>query len=115
MFWSVSPVTAMVSYISVLKNEIIVVTGHEDGELLLHKRPLFLTESGARSLDLMSMKLKVSECERLNYSVIRMYVFDATDRSKAYGYTSDGDLVHVLVLGDRNFHMPRQIQEEARC
>lgn len=176
-----SPVTAMVSYISVFKNESIVVTGHEDGELLLHKvwevsngeewstmsmksigkfgkddrsgdaaainilevhhvgrtryilstdsrgrigvfredgslhgsfmpssrplaflkqRLLFLTETGAGSLDLRSMKLKESECEGLNKSVARTYVFDATERSKAYGYTSDGDLVHVLVLGD---------------
>ncbi|KAI4366386.1 hypothetical protein MLD38_022270 [Melastoma candidum] len=178
---SESPVTAMVSYISVFKNESIVVTGHEDGELLLHtvweassgeewstmsmksimkfgsgdrsenaaainilevhhvgrtryilstdsrgrvkvfredgslhgsfmpssrplaflkQRPMFLTKTGAGSLDLRSMKLKEAECEGLNDSVLMMYVFDANDRSKAYGYTSDGDLVHVLLLGD---------------
>ncbi|KAI4389924.1 hypothetical protein MLD38_002091 [Melastoma candidum] len=177
-----SAVTAMVSYISAFKNESIIVTGHEDGELLMHKvwelssgeewtsismksmgkftkggggsegvasinilevqhvgrvryilstdsagrikvfredgslhgsfmpsshplaflkqRPLFLTETGAGSLDLRSMKLKESDCEGLDESIARTYVFDVTERSKAYGYTSDGDLVHVVLLGD---------------
>lgn len=177
-----SPVTAMVSYMSVYKNESILVTGHKSGVISVHKvwegsngeewsslfmktvhkftlhgnsedegsavtilevhhvgrmryiistdisgrinvlkedgttygsvmpssrplaflkqRLLFLTETGAGSLDLRSMKLRESECEGLNHSLARSYVFDATERSKAYGYTSEGDLVHVLLMGD---------------
>ncbi|KAK7310444.1 hypothetical protein RJT34_07979 [Clitoria ternatea] len=176
-----SPISAMVSYTSVYKNESFVVTGHESGQILIHRvwegsdgedysslfmenvrkfespanreeglpvtllevhfvgrmkyilsadtsgnitvfkengllhgsakppsRPLvflkqrlmFLTETGAGSLDLKNMKIKSSKCEGLNHSVARTYVFDATERSKAYGYTSDGDLIYVLLLGD---------------
>ncbi|TYH17650.1 hypothetical protein ES288_A05G207900v1 [Gossypium darwinii] len=176
-----SPITAMVSYMSVYKNESVVITGHQNGVILVHRiyeglngeelgspvmetvgkfvaaesgedgfpitalevhhvgrmryilsadlsgkirvfkengslygsvmptsrplaflkqRLLFLTEMGAGSLDLRSMKIKESECEGLNHSLARNYVFDATERSKAYGFTSDGDLIHVLLLGD---------------
>ncbi|XVE69913.1 hypothetical protein DITRI_Ditri10aG0029800 [Diplodiscus trichospermus] len=176
-----SPIVAMVSYMSVFKNESVVVTGHQNGAILVHRiseglngeelgspvmetvgkfvdsqsgenglpittlevhnvgrmryilstdlsgkirvfrengtlygsamptsrpllflkqRLLFLTETGAGSLDLRSMKIKESECEGLNHSLARNYVFDATERSKAYGFTSDGDLIHVLLLGD---------------
>ncbi|TYI82260.1 hypothetical protein E1A91_D05G210200v1 [Gossypium mustelinum] len=176
-----SPITAMVSYMSVYKNESVVITGHQNGVILVHRiyeglngeesgspvmetvgkfvavesgedgfpitalevhhvgrmryilsadlsgkirvfkengslygsvmptsrplvflkqRLLFLTETGAGSLDLRSMKIKESECEGLNHSLARNYVFDATERSKAYGFTSDGDLIHVLLLGD---------------
>ncbi|GMI96794.1 hypothetical protein like AT1G75140 [Hibiscus trionum] len=176
-----SPIMAMVSYMSVYKNESFVVTGHQNGVISMHRvferfngeelsslvmetvgkfaaaesgedglpittlevhhvgrmryilstdlsgkiqvfrengilhgsamprsrplvflkqRLLFLTETGAGSLDLRSMKIKESECEGLNHSLARNYVFDATDRSKAYGFTSDGDLIHVLLLGD---------------
>ncbi|TKY57731.1 membrane protein [Spatholobus suberectus] len=177
-----SPITAMVSYTSVYKNESFVVTGHENGEILVHRvweggssgedysslfmenvgkfvspenredglpvtllevhyvgrmkyilsadtsgkikvfkengslygsatpssRPLvflkqrlmFLTETGAGSLDLRGMKIRESECEGLNHSVAQSYVFDAMERSKAYGFTSDGDLINVLLLGD---------------
>ncbi|MED6146675.1 hypothetical protein PIB30_036752 [Stylosanthes scabra] len=177
-----SPVTAMVSYTSAYKNESFLVTGHENGGILMHRvwegsggedwsslfmekvgtkfvspgsegegspvtilevhyvgrmkyilstdangkikvfkedgtlygsvvpssRPLvflkqrlmFLTETGAGSLDLRGMKIKESECEGLNHSVARNYVFDATERSKAYGFTSEGDLIYVLLLGD---------------
>lgn len=176
-----SPVTAMVSYMSGYKNESIVVTGHQNGVILIHRvyensngedwssltvenvaksaaaekgeerlaitilevhhvgrkryilsadvsgkisvftedgkvrgsvmpasralaflkqRLLFLTETGAGSLDLRTMKVKESECEGLNKSLARKYVFDATERSRAYGYTSDGDLIHLLLLGD---------------
>lgn len=176
-----SPVMAMVSYMSVYKNETVLVTGHENGVILIHRvyerstgedwsslimenvgkfvatdngeeslpitmlevhhvgrkryilsadvsgkiriftedgmvhgsamlssrplvflkqRLLFLTESGAGSLDLRTMKVRESECEGLNHSLVRNYVFDATERSKAYGYTSEGDLIHVLLLGD---------------
>ncbi|XP_010416376.1 PREDICTED: uncharacterized membrane protein At1g75140 isoform X2 [Camelina sativa] len=173
-----SPVTAMVSYMSVYKNESFVVTGHQSGVILLHRlregsigedwssavmecvgkfdgtedglevtllevhhvgrvryilatdlsgkltvfsenrtvygsvtpssrplvflkqRLLFLTETGAGSLDLRSMKIKESECEGLNHSLARSYVFDASERSKAYGFTSEGEIIHVLLLGD---------------
>lgn len=172
-----SPIKAMVSYTSAYKNESFVVTGHENGEVLMHRvwegsggedwsslfmenvgkfvhedrlpvtvlevhfvgrmkyillsdtsgkikvfrengllygsvmpssRPLvflkqrlmFLTETGAGSLDLRGMKIRESECEGLNHSVARGYVFDATERSKAYGFTSEGDLIYVLLLGD---------------
>ncbi|TYJ28598.1 hypothetical protein E1A91_A06G011100v1 [Gossypium mustelinum] len=172
-----SPVVAMVSYMSVYKNESFVVTGHQNGAILMHRvyerlngedlsslvmetvgkfvegnglpittlevhhvgrmryilctdhsgkirvfreegtlygsamprsrplvflkqRLLFLTETGAGSLDLRNMRIKESECEGLNHSLARNYVFDATERSKAYGFTSDGDLIHVLLLGD---------------
>ncbi|XP_038885478.1 uncharacterized membrane protein At1g75140-like [Benincasa hispida] len=178
---SESPITAMLSYTSIYKNETLLVTGHNNGAILMHRiweglngeelnsifmehvvefvatdsreddspisilevhhvgrtryilssdfrgkikvfkedgtvygsvtlmsrpiaflkqRLLFLTESGAGSLDLRSMKLREAGCEGLNYSLARNYVFDATERSKAYGFTSDGDLIHVLLLGD---------------
>ncbi|KAK8551872.1 hypothetical protein V6N13_120303 [Hibiscus sabdariffa] len=178
---SESPITAMVSYMSVFKNESVVVTGHHNGMVLVNRiyerlngeelgspvmetvgkfvaaeggedglpitslevhhvgrmryilstdlsgkirvfredgtlhgsamptsrplvflkqRLLFLTETGAGSLDLRSMKVKESECEGLNHSLARNYAFDAAERSKAYGFTSDGDLIHVLLLGD---------------
>lgn len=178
-----SPITSMVSYLSVYKNESFVVTGHRNGAVLMHRiwegsssggedwsllfmenvgefasgnkgedgvaitilevhhagrmryilatdvsgkiwvfrengtvhgstrpnsrplaflkqRLLFLTETGAGSLDLRSMKVRESECEGLNHSLARNYVFDVTERSKAYGFTSEGDLIHVLLLGD---------------
>nr|GME02232.1 uncharacterized membrane protein At1g75140-like [Ipomoea batatas] len=66
----------------------------------LKQRLLFLTETGAGSLDLRTMRIRESECEGLNRSLVKSYVFDATERSKAYGFTSDGDLIHVLLLGD---------------
>ncbi|KAF5752697.1 hypothetical protein HS088_TW01G00613 [Tripterygium wilfordii] len=175
-----SPVTAMLSYTSVYKNQSILVTGHQNGVVLVHKlfevaptgeewsslsmesvsklkdgqggghaitilevhpvgrlryivssdmsgqirvfnengtiygtvtpssrplaflkqRLLFLTEKGAASLDLRSMRITESKCEGLNHSIVRNYVFDATERSKAYGFTSEGHLIHVLLLGD---------------
>lgn len=176
-----SPITAMVSYLSVHKNESFLVTGHSNGAILMHRiwegssgdewsslfvenvgkfmsanngedelsitilevhhvgrmryilasdvsgkisvfrdngtihgsampstrplaflkqRLLFLTETGAGSLDLRNMKIRESECEGLNRSLAHNYVFDATERSKAYGFTSEGDLIHVLLLGD---------------
>ncbi|KAL6212925.1 hypothetical protein ACLB2K_018140 [Fragaria x ananassa] len=173
-----SPITAMASFLSIYKNESFVVTGHRNGEILMHRvwegvsgeewssvmmesvskfgtgedglpvtilevhhlgrmsyilasdvsgkitvykengavhgstmpssrplaflkqRLLFLTETGAGSLDLRTMKIRESECEGLNHSLSRYYVFDATERSKAYGFTSEGELIHVLLLGD---------------
>ncbi|KAL0341527.1 UNVERIFIED_CONTAM: putative membrane protein [Sesamum calycinum] len=174
-----SPITAMVSYLSVYKNESMIITGHENGDILmlrvwetltgdewsslhvervgkfdmpesggsqinilevhhvgrkryilatdaggkifvfrengtvygtatpsrrpiafLKQRLLFLTETGAGSLDLRTMKLKESECEGFNSSSAKNYVFDATDRSKAYGFTLQGELIQTLLLGD---------------
>ncbi|CAA0826717.1 Uncharacterized membrane protein [Striga hermonthica] len=174
-----SPVTAVVSVLSVFKNETLIATGHENGIIVIHRvweasggsddwkhslrvervgrfetpggarinlleahqmgrkryiiasddagklrvlgedgslygsispgrrpvsflkqRLLFLTETGAGSLDLRNMRLKETECEGLNNSFVRNYVFDVVDRTKAYGLTSDGDLVHTLLLGD---------------
>ncbi|KAH7567289.1 hypothetical protein JRO89_XS07G0045300 [Xanthoceras sorbifolium] len=178
---SASPIMAIVSYMSVYKNESVLITGHQDGTILIHRvyeksngedwsslimenvgkfataengevglaitilevhhvgrmryiltadvsgkirvftekgmvhgsatptskplvflkqRLLFLTESGAGSLDLRTMRVRESECEGLNHSLARTYVFDTTERSKAYGFTSEGDLIHVLLLGD---------------
>ncbi|KAI8548799.1 hypothetical protein RHMOL_Rhmol07G0302200 [Rhododendron molle] len=200
-----SPVTAMLSYLSVYKNESVVVTGHGNGLVLVHRvweesngedwtaitmenrgrldldeigengspvsllevhhvgrtryilsvdgsgkirvlrengtvyglavpasrplvflkqRLLFLTETGAGSLDLRTMKVRVSECEGLNRSSVEIYVFDATERSKAYGFTSEGDMIHVLLLGDimnfkcrvrskRKFDMDKPLAMEA--
>ncbi|CAK9186490.1 unnamed protein product [Ilex paraguariensis] len=68
--------------------------------VFLKQRLMFLTETGAGSLDLRKMKIRESECEGLNNSVAKNYVFDATERSKAYGFTSEGDLIHVFLLGD---------------
>lgn len=172
-----SPITAMLSYLSVFRNESIVVTGHGNGAILVHRvweipngdesnlleketihkldqelgsaisimeihhvgrtrytvaidiggtikvfkeggsvigtivpssRPLaflkqkllFLTETGAGSLDLRTMKLREAPCEGFNGSYALNYVFDASDRGKAYGFTSGGELVHLLIYGD---------------
>ncbi|KAL1566185.1 hypothetical protein AAHA92_01819 [Salvia divinorum] len=174
-----SPISAVVSYLSLHKNETMIVTGHENGAIVMHrvwetfsgdewsslhvervgrfeipeswglqismvevhhvgrrryilaidkggkimvfkedgtlygaatpsKRPiaflkqrlLFLTDTGAGSLDLRTMKLKETECEGLSSSFAKSYVFDAMDRSKAYGLTEEGDLVQMLLLGD---------------
>ncbi|KAG9150414.1 hypothetical protein Leryth_014584 [Lithospermum erythrorhizon] len=176
-----SPVSVMLSYLTVYKNESILVTGHEDGSVFMYRlweepngeelsslrvekigkfasedvggvgsavtvlevhyvgrkryilsadfdgkirvlredgelygevapprkplaflkqRLLFLTDTGAGSLDLRNMKIRTSECEGLNNTVVKEYIFDATERSKAYGYTSDGFLIHTLLLGD---------------
>lgn len=174
-----SPISAVVSYLSVYKNETMIVTGHENGFVVMHrvwetfsgdewsslhvervgrfdmpesggfqiemlevhhvgrkryilatdsggkiiafkeegtvygtatpsKRPiaflkqrlLFFTETGAGSLDLRTMKLKEAGCEGLNSSLVKSYVFDAMDRSKAYGLTLEGDLVQTILLGD---------------
>ncbi|XP_074357535.1 putative membrane protein At1g75140 [Apium graveolens] len=72
--------------------------------VFLKQKLLFLTETGAGSLDLRTMKILESGCEGLNYSYVWNYAFDATERSKAYGFTSEGELIHLLLLGDtKNF------------
>ncbi|KAL1813085.1 hypothetical protein DCAR_0625368 [Daucus carota subsp. sativus] len=72
--------------------------------VFLKQKLLFLTETGAGSLDLRTMKILESGCEGLNYSYVWNFAFDATERSKAYGFTSEGELIHLLLLGDsKNF------------
>jgi len=44
--------------------------------------------------------VKETECEGLNGSLAKSYVFDGSERSKAYGFTLEGDLIHVVLLGD---------------
>ncbi|KAJ6821306.1 putative membrane protein-like [Iris pallida] len=66
----------------------------------MRQRLLFLTETGAGSLDLRSMMVKETDCEGLNGSLAKSYTFDGSDRSKAYGFTAEGDLIHVVLLGD---------------
>lgn len=66
----------------------------------LKQKLLFLTETGAGSLDLRTMKLREAPCEGFNGSYALNYVFDASDRGKAYGFTSGGELVHLLIYGD---------------
>lgn len=46
------------------------------------------------------MVVKECECEGLNGSLAKSYVFDGSERSKAYGFTLEGDLIHVVLLGD---------------
>ncbi|ERN15631.1 hypothetical protein AMTRI_Chr03g51020 [Amborella trichopoda] len=66
----------------------------------IRQRLLFLTETGSGSLDLRTMTIRTGECDGLNRSLAKTYVFDASERSKAYGFTSEGDLIHVVLLGD---------------
>jgi hypothetical protein len=67
---------------------------------IMKQRLLFLTETGAASLELRSMAVRETECEGLNGSVAKAYSFDPSERSKAYGLTQEGDLVHLVILGD---------------
>ncbi|KAK1286400.1 putative membrane protein [Acorus calamus] len=64
----------------------------------MKQRLLFLTETGVGSLDLRTMTVRESECEGLNGSTVKAFAFDSLDRSKAYGITSDGDFVKVLLI-----------------
>ncbi|KAK1305733.1 putative membrane protein [Acorus calamus] len=64
----------------------------------MKQRLLFLTETSVGSLDLRTMTIRESECEGLNGSTVKAFTFDSSDRSKAYGITSDGDFVKVLLL-----------------
>ncbi|XP_002980204.2 uncharacterized membrane protein At1g75140 [Selaginella moellendorffii] len=64
------------------------------------QRLLFLTASGAASLDLRTMTVRSSPCEGLRNSSLVAYAFDASGRSKAYGVTENGDLIYVTLSGD---------------
>ncbi|KAJ1419716.1 putative membrane protein [Sesbania bispinosa] len=77
-----SPITAMVSYTSTYKNESFVVTGHENGEILIHR---VWEGSGGEDwsslfMEKLGHEIRESECEGLNHSIARTYVFDATER-----------------------------------
>ena len=50
-----SPITAMVSYTSVYKNESFVVTGHQNGEILMHR----IWEGGSSGEDYSSVFMNV--------------------------------------------------------
>ncbi|KAL3684682.1 hypothetical protein R1sor_002704 [Riccia sorocarpa] len=64
------------------------------------QRLVFLTDSGVGSLDLRTMQVRSSPCEGLNTSTVTAYAFDVVGRSKANGFTADGDLVYVALTGD---------------
>lgn len=64
------------------------------------QRLLFLTQAGAASLDLRSMTVRSGPCEGLNGSRVVAYAFDASGRSKAYGFTAEGHMVYVALSGD---------------
>ncbi|PKA61193.1 putative membrane protein [Apostasia shenzhenica] len=66
----------------------------------MRQRLLFLTASGAGSLDLRSMSVKEIECDGWNGSLAKSFSFDGSERSNAYGVTNTGDLIHVVLLGD---------------
>eukprot|EP00252_Welwitschia_mirabilis_P025952 TRINITY_DN8300_c0_g2_i1.p1 TRINITY_DN8300_c0_g2~~TRINITY_DN8300_c0_g2_i1.p1 ORF type:complete len:631 (+),score=3.59 TRINITY_DN8300_c0_g2_i1:182-2074(+) len=66
----------------------------------LKQRLLFLTENGVASLDLRTMTVRTGACEGLNGSHAIAYAFDAAERSKGYGVTSEGEIVHVVLMGD---------------
>lgn len=64
------------------------------------QRLLFLTRTGGGSLDLRTMTVRSCPCDGLNGSTVVAYAFDAAGRSRAYGFTDDGDLVYVILSGD---------------
>ncbi|MQL91997.1 hypothetical protein Taro_024610 [Colocasia esculenta] len=64
-------------------------------------RLLFLTETGAGSLDLRTMAVRETDCDGLNGTHrAKGFAFDVSERSKAYGFTTGGQLITVVVLGD---------------
>lgn len=64
------------------------------------QRLLFLTKTGGGSLDLRTMTVRSCPCDGLNGSTVVAYAFDAAGRSRAYGFTEEGDLVYVILSGD---------------
>lgn len=79
------------------------------------QRLIFLTEKGVGTLDLRSMQVRSSVCADLNTSLITSYAFDTVGRSKANGFTTEGDLVSVVLRGDMlNFecHVKKKHQLE---
>lgn len=64
------------------------------------QRLLFLTKTGGGSLDLRTMTVRSCPCDGLNRSTVVAYAFDAAGRSRAYGFTEEGDLVYVILSGD---------------
>ncbi|KAI5082521.1 hypothetical protein GOP47_0002264 [Adiantum capillus-veneris] len=64
------------------------------------QRLLFLTQDGVASLDLRSLAVRTGPCEGLDGMKVGAYAFDATGRSKAYGFTEEGHMVYVALSGD---------------
>lgn len=64
------------------------------------QRLLFLTQDGVASLDLRSLAVRSGPCEGLNGTRVVAYTFDATGRSKAYGFTDEGHMIYVALSGD---------------
>lgn len=64
------------------------------------QRLLFLTQDGVASLDLRSLAVRSGPCEGLNGTRVMAYTFDAAGRSKAYGFTDEGHMIHVALSGD---------------
>eukprot|EP00250_Pteridium_aquilinum_P008225 c17782_g1_i1 orf=74-2626(-) len=64
------------------------------------QRLLFLTQGGVASLDLRSLSVRSGPCEGLNGTRVIAYTFDATGRSKAYGFTDEGNMIYVALSGD---------------
>lgn len=64
------------------------------------QRLLFLTQDGVASLDLRSLAVRSGPCEGLDGTKVVAYTFDATGRSKAYGFTNEGHMIYVALSGD---------------
>ncbi|KAH7433880.1 hypothetical protein KP509_07G090900 [Ceratopteris richardii] len=64
------------------------------------QRLLFLTQEGAATLDLRSLVVQSAPCEGLDGAKVLAYAFDATGRSKAYGFTEEGQMIYVVLSGD---------------
>ncbi|KAG6544864.1 hypothetical protein Mapa_013554 [Marchantia paleacea] len=77
------------------------------------QRLVFLTDSGVGSLDLRTMQVRSSPCEGLNTSTVMAYAFDVAGRSKANGFTADGDLVYVALTGDM-LHSECQVKKRRK-
>ncbi|KAL2652897.1 hypothetical protein R1flu_021025 [Riccia fluitans] len=77
------------------------------------QRLIFLTDTGVGSLDLRTMQVRSSPCEGLNSSTVTAYAFDVVGRSKANGFTADGDLVYVGLTGDM-LHSECQVKKRRK-
>ncbi|MCO5572547.1 hypothetical protein L7F22_026302 [Adiantum nelumboides] len=64
------------------------------------QRLLFLTQDGVASLDLRSLTVRFGSCKGLDGMKVVTYTFDATGRSKAYGFTDEGHMIYVALSGD---------------
>ncbi|CAM6096858.1 unnamed protein product [Calypogeia fissa] len=64
------------------------------------QRLVFLTQNGVGTLDIRSMQVRSNFCVDLNSSTVMAYAFDAVGRSRANGFTTEGDLVSVVLKGE---------------